>query len=62
MTHAEFRSTLKSLGITQRSLAERLGVNTATVNRWAQGTLAVPEYAAYALTLHAMMADKSKPE
>jgi DNA-binding transcriptional regulator YiaG len=47
----EFRATLKSLGITQRWLAGRLGVETSTVNRWAQGTLPVPQYAVFALIL-----------
>ena len=51
MTHTEFRSTLKSLGITQRSLAERLGVGRSAVNRWAQGTRPVPQYVVYVLEL-----------
>lgn len=53
MTATQFRSTLKALGLTQRSFAspERLGVDVHTVNRWATGALPVPRYAAYALEL-----------
>jgi len=51
MTHTQFRSTLKSLNLTQRSLAERLGVGNSAVNRWAQGTRPVPQYAVYVLEL-----------
>jgi transcriptional regulator with XRE-family HTH domain len=45
MTTAEFRSTIRALGLTQRALAERLGLATSTVNRWAQGQVEVPQYA-----------------
>lgn len=51
MTPAEFRATLKALGIRQIWLAERLGVSPNTVNRWARGELAVPQYAVFALSL-----------
>lgn len=51
MTGPEFRAALKSLGLSQRSLAEHLGVRTSTVNRWAMGELPVPQYAAYVLEL-----------
>jgi transcriptional regulator with XRE-family HTH domain len=51
MTQAEFRSALKSLGLSQRSLAERLGVEASTVNRWALGKAPVPKYAVYVLSL-----------
>lgn len=51
MTAPDFRSTLKSLRLTQRSLAERLGVERSTVNRWAQGTRPVPQYVVYVLEL-----------
>ena len=51
MTHTEFRSALKSLRLTQRSLAERLGVGRSAVNRWAQGTRPVPQYVVYVLEL-----------
>lgn len=58
MTADEFRASLKALGISQRWLAGRLGVNTATVNRWAQGTLPVPQYAVFALSLVEQLAAK----
>jgi transcriptional regulator with XRE-family HTH domain len=45
MTANEFRDALKALGMTQRSFAERLGLAATTVNRWALGTLPVPQYA-----------------
>lgn len=51
MTADEFRAALKSLGLRQRWLAERLGVETSTVNRWATGKAPVPQYAAYVLEL-----------
>ncbi len=51
MTAPDFRAALKSLHLSQRSLAERLGVEASTVNRWAQGTRPVPHYAVYVLEL-----------
>lgn len=54
MTSAELRATLKTLGISQKWLAERLGVATTTVNRWAVGDLAVPQYAIAYLELLAV--------
>jgi DNA-binding transcriptional regulator YiaG len=51
MTALEFRAELRRLGLTQVWLAQRLGVRTTTVNRWAMGTLPVPQYAAYVLWL-----------
>lgn len=51
MTNDEFRAALKTLDLRQRWLASRLGVETSTVNRWAQGTLPVPQYAVFALSL-----------
>jgi len=51
MTPTEFRAALKSLSLSQRSLAERLGVEPATVNRWATGKVPVPQYAVYVLEL-----------
>jgi transcriptional regulator with XRE-family HTH domain len=35
MTREEFRDALVELGWTQKFLAERLGVDLSTVNRWA---------------------------
>ena len=51
VTSPEFRATLKSLGLSQRSLAERCGLDVTTVNRWATGRAPVPKYAAYILSL-----------
>ena len=51
MTAPELRAALKSLNLSQRSLAERLGVEPATVNRWATGKVPVPLYAVYVLGL-----------
>lgn len=51
MTAPEFRAALKSMHISQRSLAERLGVDPNTVNRWATGKAPVPQYARYVLDL-----------
>jgi predicted transcriptional regulator len=49
MTNLELRASLKALGISQKWLAERLGVSTATVFRWVRGDLSrgdfpVPQY------------------
>jgi len=51
MTAPEFRAALKTLGVSQRWLAARLGVDPVTVWRWARGDLPVPQYAAFALEL-----------
>jgi len=51
MTAPEFRAALKSLNLSQRALAARLGVERSTVNRWAVGKAAVPQYVAYVLEL-----------
>lgn len=52
MTAAEFRATLKRLGLRQRKLAGLLGVDVNTVNRWATGKVApVPQYAELVLSL-----------
>lgn len=60
MTPETFRSTLKALGLSQRSFASRLGVNVHTVNRWALGQLPVPRYAEYVLELLAERSDIAK--
>lgn len=51
MTADELRATLKAVGLRQKALADRLGVATTTVNRWAKGDLAVPRYASAYLEL-----------
>jgi transcriptional regulator with XRE-family HTH domain len=45
MTPQEFRSALRAIGLSQRALAERLGLAISTVNRWAVGPTPVPRYA-----------------
>jgi DNA-binding transcriptional regulator YiaG len=45
MTPTEFRATLRALNLTQRSLAERLGLAISTVNRWAKRQVEIPQYA-----------------
>lgn len=51
MTHTEFRTALRRLGISQRRFADRIGVGHDTVNRWATGKRPVTPCAAYVLTL-----------
>lgn len=46
MTNDEFRTSLRALGISQRWLAERLGVHKSTVSHWATGAAPIPKYAA----------------
>jgi len=45
MTSDEFREALARLDLSQRFLASTLGVANTTVNRWACGTVPVPQYA-----------------
>jgi DNA-binding transcriptional regulator YdaS (Cro superfamily) len=51
MSAAEFRAALKTLGLRQSWLAERLGVSVSTVNRWATGALPVAPYMPFVLEL-----------
>lgn len=51
MTGTELKNSLRSLGWKQSQLAERLGVDLATVSRWANGHLPVPQYASAYLGL-----------
>jgi transcriptional regulator with XRE-family HTH domain len=51
LTAPEFRAALKALGVSQKWLAERLGVDPVTVWRWAAGAMPVPQYAVFALEL-----------
>lgn len=43
MTPAEFRHTIKSLGLSQVGAASFLGVNDRTVRRWILGEVEIPE-------------------
>lgn len=59
MTPANLKHSLKALGWTQAHLAERLGVDLATVSRWANGHLPVPQYAVAFLDLAIRVKDFS---
>ncbi len=49
MTDKEFREWLQRFGYTQMALAAALGVNRATVGRWARGLTPVPSPVVMAL-------------
>jgi transcriptional regulator with XRE-family HTH domain len=51
VTSDDFRAALKSLGVSQLELAERLGVDPSTVNRWATGKVALPQHVRYVIEL-----------
>lgn len=51
MTSGEFRAAMTALRLSQTWLADRLGVNVTTVNRWATGKRPVPGSVAFALEL-----------
>ena len=38
------KKTCKELGITQKELAERIGVSETTVTNWARGATPIPEW------------------
>jgi DNA-binding transcriptional regulator YiaG len=40
-----FRAGLRTLDLSQKELAKRLGIDLRTINRWATGKLPVPQYA-----------------
>jgi transcriptional regulator with XRE-family HTH domain len=58
LTNLELRATLKTLGLTQKWLAERMGVETSTVWRWAHGELPVPQYVVADLKLRRTIAER----
>ena len=39
------KKTCKELGITQKELAERVGVSETTLTNWARGATPIPEWA-----------------
>jgi len=39
------KETAKALGMTQKELAERIGVNKDTVGNWARGAVETPKWA-----------------
>lgn len=51
MTGEQLREALDRLGLSQRELSRRLGVNASTVFRWATDEQATPQYAAAYLEL-----------
>lgn len=59
MTDSDLKHALKSIGWAQSQLAERLGVDLATVSRWANGHLPVPKYVVAFLELAIKVKDFS---
>lgn len=51
MTKEEFKNALKALKLSQSKFAREIDVSHITVNRWANGALDVPGYAAAYLRL-----------
>ena len=51
MTPADLLAARRSLGLTQRALAERLGVSQATLWRWETGAMTIQHPAILALAL-----------
>jgi DNA-binding transcriptional regulator YiaG len=51
MTPDEFRAALDALDMPQRQFAQRAGVTPEAVNRWCSGKNAVPEWAAWLVTV-----------
>jgi len=51
MTPTQYRTAIKSLGLSQRGAARLLGVNERTSRRWALGELPIPRAAALLLAL-----------
>jgi len=39
------KETAKELGMTQKELAERIGVHEETVSKWSRGAVGTPEWA-----------------
>lgn len=59
MTAEQFRTALKTLKLRQVWLAEQLGVQPTTVNRWAKGRIAVPQHVAFVMQL---LAERKEPD
>lgn len=49
MTSADLKVARKKLGLSQRELAEVLGVDVGTISRWERGVQDPPKYVALAL-------------
>ncbi len=43
--HNIVKETAKALGMTQKELAERIGVNKDTLGNWARGAIETPKWA-----------------
>jgi len=55
----DLKQSLRTLGWRQSDLADRLGVDLATVSRWANGHLPVPKYVSAYLDLALRLRDFS---
>lgn len=44
MTPDEFRASLVKLGLSQREIADQLGLDVTTINRWATGKTTIPRW------------------
>lgn len=51
MTENIIKKTCKELGITQKELAETLGLNINTVSQWARGVTPIPQWALITMPL-----------
>lgn len=62
MTGKEFHELLEAAGVTQRALAEQLGVHHVTLSRWASGHTPISKANALLIraTLNAMTKAKKK--
>ena len=48
MTAAEFQTVMSELGVSNRQMADRLGMNRSSVNAYAAGKAEIPHYVALA--------------
>ena len=55
MTKDQLRHMRQMLALTQRELAERLGVRSNTVTRWETGVNPIPAWAEKAVTLQKVL-------
>lgn len=54
MTPTDLKTAREALGLSQRALAERLGVSKDTLNRWERGRQGIHFPTILALALHAL--------
>lgn len=62
MTGDEFRTALRALRVNQRRFARMTGTAATTVNRWVNGSLSVPGYAACVVRLLRLLPPKAISE